>query len=93
MRLTNGQKLTVFSRLRYRLDGKCGGTCPDSIARAIYGVGVSIPCVVCHEEFNFISAILKRPNTCPCSRKPNPDELFLRLDEYIEELEELAKKE
>ena len=48
---------------------------------------------LCEENFNFISAVNTDKNTCPCYRRPNPEELFLRLDEFIEELEEEIKKE
>lgn len=48
-------------------------------------------CFTCEKEFHFLSA--KRKTLCPCEREPNTEELFFRLDEFIEELEEKIQKE
>ena len=91
-------RIEVLRELRKRLNGKCGNTCPHNLMR-IYVVYSKIPpikfnttdgiwdCENCTENFSFISC-LERRALCPCKREPNPEELFLRLDEVIEEIEE-----
>ena len=83
------------------MNGKCGNTCPLDILhriekrfrmregkRKFYRI---LFCVRgCTVEFE---QVIKRIDIitgriCPCYRVNDPEELFLRLDEYIEELEE-----
>lgn len=100
-RLCTKVQLDSFTETRRRLKGKCDNSiCPQSILHA----GIKNPkenkllCGLCDENFGFLkgkyaSFTVWGDVCCPCYRKLNPDELFFRLDEYIEELQEKLKKE
>lgn len=96
--LSNSYKLILFTQLREDLNGKCGSNCPNyynghnDYNRFNDYCRSNLICMLCNDNFNWLSCKIKY-NKCPCDRKPNPEELFLRLDEYIEELEILARKE
>lgn len=83
-------QLVAFIELRRELQGKCGGLCPRwNIEKSVfYGPF----CNLCREYFGFLSHKYDDID-CPCLRNINPDELFLQLDEVIEELAEQLTKE
>lgn len=91
----------VLEGLRERLDGKCNSTCLRHVAYELESRNYdekfinffdSNACYICKENFHFI-ACKKHGCICPCNREPNPDELFFRLDETIEELKEKIGRE
>ena len=86
--------LASFTELRTRLKGKCGGTCPKFIAQEEFNISVttnteSVFCKACEQNFNFLNQ-RSQTNDCPCFMKCNKEEIFVRLDEYIGELEEIV---
>lgn len=52
-----------------------------------YKPGWKYICELCEKNFKWLSAAYPYGH-CPCHRGCNPEELFLRLDEFIEELAE-----
>lgn len=92
--------LDAFTELRRKLNGECGSTCPLCIvsnklyAYESYQVKRREKefCNYC-KNFHFIKHNIGLPRPCPCDRESNPEEIFLYLDEFIEELEEQLSKE
>ena len=91
-------RVEVLKELRIKLNGVCGYACPRNLAvlHRMYNEDVLIKygtayrvwdCINCVKNFSFISC-LDHSTNCPCGRESNPEELFLRLDEVIEETEE-----
>lgn len=85
--------IDVYYGLRKMLRGKCSGICPARVSMGLLSKQSTIDimnidlCAICRVNFHFIScadAICK----CPCMRQANPDEVFLRLDEMLDEYEE-----
>ena len=107
MRRNTKVALDAYTELRRRLKGKCGNVCPMNCKQTKYSkphiskykrekmeiyisrTGVEF-CGYC-ENFHFIRG--KKDNSCPCYRQSNPEEIFLYLDEFIEELQEQLSKE
>lgn len=91
-------KLEIMEELRTRLAGKCGGACPVRIFKSSHCIDLSSPypwdCQDCIVEFGFIRGCEDKRcySECPCKRGSNPEEVFLRLDEVIEELKEEGKE-
>jgi len=86
--------LDTFQELRRELKGKCGNSCPKFILNhsAKKRSNIFSFCEICKKEFSFIACKDLFYN-CPCLRELNPEELFLRLDEFIEELKQKLLKE
>lgn len=99
--------LDAYTELRRRLKGKCSGVCPIDCKQTKYSNPhiskyrrekrkkyISRTetefCGYC-EKFHFIRG--KIDKYCPCYRLSNPEEIFLYLDEFIEELQEQLSKE
>lgn len=76
----NERDSNTLRLLRRDLNGSCyNGICP-----IIYGHKWT--CQDCQDYFHFINCLYNHA-ICPCHRGMNPNELFLRIDELIEELE------
>ena len=99
-------KLDSFVELRIRLNGKCGDTCPMDCIKNKNEYNktnsertlprLKIMCNICFSEFNFLNTIWHLENNyelCPCHAQINKNDLFFRLDKYIEELQKQLKKE
>ena len=99
--------LDAYTELRRRLEGKCGSVCPMNCNQTKYSkphiskykcekMVIPLPrtavefCGYC-ENFHFIKG--EKDYNCPCLRRSNPEEIFLYLDEFIEELQEQLSKE
>ena len=99
--------LDAYTELRRRLEGECGDVCPMNCNKTKYSNPhiskyrrekrkkyISRTedefCGYC-EKFHFIKN--KKDHNCPCYRLSNPEEIFLYLDEFIEELQEQLSKE
>ena len=90
-------KLEIMEELRTRLSGKCGDACPVGIFKSSCYRSLTHrypwDCKDCVTEFGFIRGSKDMcHNECPCNRRSNPEEIFLRLDEVIEELKNLRDK-
>lgn len=93
-------KLESFKMLRKLLnEGHC--PCPAQISAQISSEFAekgaqythNVFCPACRENFHFIDC-KEKLIPCPCLRLPTDEkELYLRLDEYIEELKEAYLKQ
>lgn len=94
--------LDLFTELRRRLAGSCKEDCPKIIylhgnnririsRDLMHHHPINNICTAC-KEFYFISCE-NQHEKCPCYRKPNPEELFLYLDEFIQSLQETLSRQ